>query len=267
MRKRVLVLAALALSSMMSISAYAGEWKQDNTGWWYQNDDGSYPTNTWQEIDGKQYYFGNDGYMFHDTTTPDGYQVGSDGAWIQDNNTTSENKSDGEAFTNLVYPVDVIDGGFTVNSVGGISPGIAFRNNSGKTIEYISFEMTPYNRVGDPVKCTIRDYSTTTCKATGPYEPDEGVGSAIYSLTSGLVLIYDRNTDAPYYYTSLTHEKAYLSKKAYAKTVNHMPGWECTWYNSDIHSIKVTKAIVEYMDGSSDTINCDVLMFRDRFDR
>ena len=48
MRKRVLVLAALALSSMMSISAYAGEWKQDNTGWWYQNDDGSYPANTWQ---------------------------------------------------------------------------------------------------------------------------------------------------------------------------------------------------------------------------
>lgn len=93
MRKRVLVLAALALSSMMSISAYAGEWKQDNTGWWYQNDDGSYPANTWQEIDGKQYYFGNDGYMFHDTTTPDGYQVGSDGAWIQDNN-TAENKQE-----------------------------------------------------------------------------------------------------------------------------------------------------------------------------
>ncbi len=83
MRKRVLVLAALALSSMMSISAYAGEWKQDNTGWWYQNDDGSYPTNTWQEIDGKQYYFGNDGYMFHDTTTPDGYYVDSNGVWDQ----------------------------------------------------------------------------------------------------------------------------------------------------------------------------------------
>lgn len=97
MRKRVLVLAALALSSMMSISAYAGEWKQDNTGWWYQNDDGSYPTNTWQEIDGKQYYFGNDGYMFHDTTTPDGYQVGSDGIWdqgakIESDVTTDEDK-------------------------------------------------------------------------------------------------------------------------------------------------------------------------------
>ena len=40
---------------------FAAEWKQDNSGWWYQNDDGSYPINTWKEIDGKQYYFGNDG--------------------------------------------------------------------------------------------------------------------------------------------------------------------------------------------------------------
>ena len=57
MRKRALALMAVLLSGMMSISSYAGEWKQDNVGWWYQNDDGSYPTNSWQEIDGKQYYF------------------------------------------------------------------------------------------------------------------------------------------------------------------------------------------------------------------
>lgn len=85
MRKRALALMAVLLSGMMSISSYAGEWKQDNAGWWYQNDDGSYPTNSWQEIDGKQYYFGSDGYMLHDTTTPDGYKVGSDGAWIEEN--------------------------------------------------------------------------------------------------------------------------------------------------------------------------------------
>jgi hypothetical protein len=59
-------------------------WKQDGNGWWYQNADGSYPVNQWKEIDGKQYYFGGDGYMLHDTTSPDGYKVGSDGAWIQE---------------------------------------------------------------------------------------------------------------------------------------------------------------------------------------
>ena len=39
--------------------------------------------NTWKEIDGKQYYFGSDGYMLSNTTTPDGYYVGADGAWIE----------------------------------------------------------------------------------------------------------------------------------------------------------------------------------------
>ena len=75
-------------------------WKQDNIGWWYQNADGSYPTNTWKEISGAWYYFEGNGYMaankwignyyvgsngamLTNTTTPDGYQVGSDGAWIQ----------------------------------------------------------------------------------------------------------------------------------------------------------------------------------------
>ena len=40
------------------------------------------------------------------------------------------------------------------------------------------------------------------------------------------------------------------------------------WYSVIlIDYIKVTKAIVEYMDGSSDTVSCDVVMFRDRFDK
>ncbi|RGY98415.1 hypothetical protein [Clostridium sp. AM58-1XD] len=58
-------------------------WMQDENGWWYRDTDGSYPVNTWREINGKQYYFGPDGYMLHDTVTPDGYTVGSDGAWTE----------------------------------------------------------------------------------------------------------------------------------------------------------------------------------------
>jgi hypothetical protein len=58
-------------------------WKQDNTGWWYQNEDGSYPKSAWQLIDRKYYYFNEVGYMLSNTTTPDGYQVDSNGVWIQ----------------------------------------------------------------------------------------------------------------------------------------------------------------------------------------
>lgn len=95
MRKRALALMAVLLSGMMSISSYAGEWKQDNVGWWYQNDDGSYPANSWQEIDGKQYYFGNDGYMLHDTTTPDGYYVDANGVWDQSAQVNTPKKETG----------------------------------------------------------------------------------------------------------------------------------------------------------------------------
>lgn len=84
MKKRKLLVAAAILSTLMSTQAFAGQWQQDSNGWWYQNDNGSYPVNQWLEVDGKQYYFNSDGYMLHDTTTPDGYQVGADGAWIEE---------------------------------------------------------------------------------------------------------------------------------------------------------------------------------------
>lgn len=84
MRKTKLLLSATIISLSLSSTAFAGEWKQEpDDQWWYQNDDGGYPENQWQEIGGKQYYFGADGYMLANTTTPDGYWVGADGAWIE----------------------------------------------------------------------------------------------------------------------------------------------------------------------------------------
>lgn len=65
-------------------------WKQDSVGWYWLNTDGSYPKNEWKEINGKYYYFGSDGYMLHDTTTPDGYTVNENGEWIME--TGSSNK-------------------------------------------------------------------------------------------------------------------------------------------------------------------------------
>ena len=38
-------------------------WQHDDTGWWYVNEDGSYPTNKWQKIDNVWYYFDSNGYM------------------------------------------------------------------------------------------------------------------------------------------------------------------------------------------------------------
>lgn len=83
MKKTRLLIVTAILSAIMTTTAFAGEWKQDTSGWWYQNDDGSYPVSSWQNIDGKQYYFNSAGYMLYNTTTPDGKQVGADGAMVQ----------------------------------------------------------------------------------------------------------------------------------------------------------------------------------------
>ena len=98
---------------------YAG-WKSSGDRWWYMNEDGSWPANDWKkvkdswywfdqsglmvtgwrQINGKwywfansgamgvsrwvgNYYLGSDGAMLTSTTTPDGYKVGADGAWIR----------------------------------------------------------------------------------------------------------------------------------------------------------------------------------------
>lgn len=105
MKKHVLLTAVLAmcLSLSTAFTSLAGQWQQDSTGWWYQDDNGGYLVNQWKELNGTWYYFNQDGYMVSNawvgnyylgydgamltnTTTPDGYRVGADGAWIQDNN-------------------------------------------------------------------------------------------------------------------------------------------------------------------------------------
>ena len=51
-------MVAFFLSAGLSTTVYGGEWKRDNVGWWYQNDDGTWQANGWfTDVDGKSYYF------------------------------------------------------------------------------------------------------------------------------------------------------------------------------------------------------------------
>ena len=79
---------ALLSAALLSTPALAGEWRANSTGFWYVNDDGSYPTNAWQWIDGdgdgiyQCFAFDENGYLMLNQTTPDGYLVGEAGAWF-----------------------------------------------------------------------------------------------------------------------------------------------------------------------------------------
>lgn len=82
----------------------SGQWVQvpESGRWWYQNADGTYPANCWQQVgdkwyffdaegymatgwvqwEGKEYYCSESGEMLTNCMTPDAYLVGEDGAKI-----------------------------------------------------------------------------------------------------------------------------------------------------------------------------------------
>ena len=93
MKKKMLVLMAIVMSILMSMTAFAGVWRTgaapNENRWWYDNEDGTWASDGWQWIDGNQdgtaecYYFDSEGWMAADTATPDGYEVNGDGAWVE----------------------------------------------------------------------------------------------------------------------------------------------------------------------------------------
>jgi glucan-binding YG repeat protein len=92
MGKLKLFIATAVMSLALSFTSFAGQWQSDQNGWWYQNDDGTYPVNSWQWIDGnadgtsEYYYFNENGYCLVDTITPDGKTVNSNGALVVSGN-------------------------------------------------------------------------------------------------------------------------------------------------------------------------------------
>lgn len=81
------IAAAGALAALAAVPSYAGQWQQDGNGWWWQNDDGSYPYWMWAWIDGnhdgvaENYYFDENGYLSTDTAGQ-GLQVNENGALL-----------------------------------------------------------------------------------------------------------------------------------------------------------------------------------------
>ncbi len=112
-------------------------WIKDEAGDWY-----FYSTNAdvtegamvsgWQWIDGRCYYFESEsgecpGKMFTDGTTPDGYQVNQDGAWLDENGKIQERP--GQGYTGMSGQSRV--SGSTQTSSGGSSGGGSGSSSSG----------------------------------------------------------------------------------------------------------------------------------------
>lgn len=105
MKKFLVLLMTANITLCSTIVSFAGEWKQDNIGWWYQNDDGSYVKNDWLSLNDEDYHFDQNGYMqtglvevngikryfytdgrmTYNWETPEGYKVDVEGRVIDKN--------------------------------------------------------------------------------------------------------------------------------------------------------------------------------------
>lgn len=62
MKKHTFLTAIILLTASMNLQAFAGEFKRDDIGLWYQNEDGSFATGWFRDEDGSTYYFDDNGY-------------------------------------------------------------------------------------------------------------------------------------------------------------------------------------------------------------
>ena len=196
--------------------------------------------------------------------------------------------------------VELTDVYFTVDAFDGVSPTICFRNNSNKTIKYVTFTIVPFNAVGDRASCTITGRSAVSTRVVGPIAPtkfDKTVANTVTSPSymgdfgpfqaqqqlatdyffgaeerNGHRIFLDKDGNA-YYIDSYTPASV-LAGIDHSKTLGQLDSttyltddelqnavycdaveWDCLWYNGTIDELAVTQAVVEYMDGSKETIN------------
>ena len=89
MKRRISgIFISMVMALAISAPVYAGSWRSNASGWWWQEDNGSYPVNEWKWLDGNNdgvaecYHFNSAGYLDTATVTADGSAVNADGAWI-----------------------------------------------------------------------------------------------------------------------------------------------------------------------------------------
>ena len=97
MNKKNWIMKVFMITSLfIALSAnlvFASGWTKgiSKNAWWFDFGNGDYFKSSWQWIDGNQdgiaecYCFDENGWMYENTTTPDGYTVNENGAWTINN--------------------------------------------------------------------------------------------------------------------------------------------------------------------------------------
>lgn len=131
-------------------------WHSNSKGWWYQNSDGSYPTNKWQKINEKWYFFNEEGYCLTNKWIKRGgawYWLDNDGTmatgWKKINNEWYYFKQDGEMVTGWVkyydkwYHLNTSNGFMESNAFVKGKDGWYYISEDGTMAEKPEFKVEP----------------------------------------------------------------------------------------------------------------------------
>lgn len=149
-----------------------------------------------------------------------------------------------------------------LNSVAGAEPYIYWKNDSGKIIKYVTFTAVPYNAVNDIVASSIGNKTEVNLKVTGPIGPagEDFAERGNYYFVNNEKYVCNCQPDdgQSIYYWGDNYNKVYLPESEY-KNIYRTDSWDAVWYNGSIRKVVVTKIYVEYMDGTTETINDPII--------
>ena len=209
-KKIVVTGTAAALSvAMLAGSVLAGQFVTNEKGTWYDNGDGTYPSNTWKWIDAdgdgnfESYAFDENGYLYVNTTTPDGYTTDATGSWIQNGvqilRTAYENLSDSTIVSKAVQSLknataeDVLNAINSLNGVTGVSygttskvtnlPGRYVTTQNAGDIATVKYTVTRKTADGSTAAGSEPDMSQTSFDTNGPSVPADAVSTSGAPLT------------------------------------------------------------------------------------
>lgn len=216
--KKVLCIAGVSgLIASNAMTAFAGTWQKgaapNENRWWYDNGNGTYANNGWQWIDGNNdgvaecYYFDNAGWMLANTTTPDGYSVNENGAWVENGvvvTKTTETSGIETPVENTSTDTVSADVNGTYNFVGFMENG-AFVADDGNT-EAVFGELYATVTVIDEQTIQVTNgsgvYGTSTFKKNGnEYIYQEGTFGVIEGTCNKLIIEGNRMTAIDEFYS------------------------------------------------------------------
>lgn len=206
---------AAALAFGQPVASYAGQWNAgtgENAGrWWYQNDDGSYPANCWQWIDGnndgiaESYYFDQNGWTLSNVVTPDGFMVNADGAWTVFNQPVTK-----------VVNIDGSIGGYAESSNGSGATSTDIDNDYEESVSDVDVDDdSRWNReMAEEFVDLLNEYR----EKKGVDEVEISDGGAYYSEIRAMQIVdnYSHTIDDNDYIEEAYAAEEYITKDVYS---------------------------------------------------